>query len=193
MLCSIAKSCQSSASQTKELRQIPAGCRAFTLVEVMVALSIVAIGMLAAFSAVNQIVSDTTYMREKTLADWIAMNRMTDIRLEGELPEIGESDGEVEFATQSWRWVSRVSETAVESLRRIEVDVALADDPDAVLITLAGFAGSALSLQSFGSPWLTGAPGGLQPQVPEEPSPPEETPPEELPPEEPPPEQPGDH
>lgn len=146
----------------------------------MVALSIVAIGMLAAFSAVNQIVSDTTYMREKTLADWIAMNRMTDIRLEGQLPEIGESDGEVEFATQSWRWVSRVSETPVESLRRIEVDVALAADPDAVLITLAGFAGSALSLQSFGSPWLTGAPGAIPPVNPgEDPELPSEEP--ELP------------
>ncbi|MGH8496445.1 MAG: type II secretion system minor pseudopilin GspI, partial [Gammaproteobacteria bacterium] len=159
---------------SKEVRQTPVGRHAnelaFTLVEVMVALSIVAIGMLAAFSAVNQIVSDTTYLRNKTLADWIAMNQLTDMRLEGGLPEIGESDGEVEFAEQDWRWEARVSETPVESMRRIEIDVTLANEPDTVLITLSGFAGGALNLQTLSSPWLTGVPG-LPPEGPEGPVP----------------------
>ncbi|CAN5156673.1 hypothetical protein BH24PSE2_BH24PSE2_17280 [soil metagenome] len=137
----------------------------FTLVEVMVALSIVAIGMLAAFSAVNQIVSDTTYLREKTLADWVAMNQLTDVRLEGGLPDIGESDGEVELAGQSWRWVTRISETPVENLRRIDVEVALANEPDQTLVQVAGFTGSALNLRAFGNPWLTGAAGAAQPGV----------------------------
>ena len=132
--------------------------RGFTLVEVMVALAIVGIGMIAAFSAVSQVVHDTAYLREKTLADWIAMNQMTDLRLEGGLPEVGERNGEVEFADQRWRWVARISETPVDSLRRIDIDVAPADEPEDVLITLSGFAGAALNLQPLGSPWLSGLP-----------------------------------
>lgn len=134
------------------------GAAGFTLVEVMVALAIVGIGMIAAFSAVSQIVHDTAYLRDKTLANWIAMNQMTDIRLEGGLPETGDRAGEVEFVEQRWRWVARVSETPVETLRRIEIDVARAEDPDAVLITLSGFASAAINLQPLGSPWLPGLP-----------------------------------
>ena len=130
----------------------------FTLVEVMVALAIVAIGMIAAFSAVNQIVRDTAYLREKTLANWIAMNQMTDLRLDAGLPDVGERKGEVEFADRQWRWVARISETPVETLRRVEIDVTPADEPTDVLITLSGFAGAALNLQPLGSPWLSGLP-----------------------------------
>lgn len=132
--------------------------RGFTLVEVMVALAIVGIGMIAAFSAVNQIVHDTAYLREKTLADWIAMNQMTDIRLEGTLPEVGERTGEVEFANRRWHWVAHISETPVDTMHRIDIDISPAEQQDDVLITLSGFAGAAVNLQPLGSPWLAGAP-----------------------------------
>ena len=48
--------------------------RGFTLIEVLAALVIVALGMLGVIQAVTQTARNGTYLREKTLAHWIAMN-----------------------------------------------------------------------------------------------------------------------
>jgi type II secretion system protein I len=50
----------------------------FTLIEVLAALVIVALGMLGVIEAVTQTARNGTYMREKTLAHWIAMNVITE-------------------------------------------------------------------------------------------------------------------
>ena len=60
---------------------------AFTLIEVIVALVIIALGMLGAITAVSQTASNSAYLREKTLAHWVAMNRLTeDSAAEGRRP-----------------------------------------------------------------------------------------------------------
>ena len=59
-----------------------ARARGFTLIEVLAALVIVALGMLGVIQAVTQTARNGTYLREKTLAHWIAMNLITE-RLAG--------------------------------------------------------------------------------------------------------------
>ena len=78
--------------------------RGFTLIEVLVALVIVALGMMGVIQAVIQAATAGTYLREKTLAHWIAMNLITERRLQTAPPEIGTSSDEIEFAGQRWRW-----------------------------------------------------------------------------------------
>ena len=134
----------------------------FTLIEVLAALVIVALGMLGAITAVNQSARNGTYLREKTLAHWVAMNVITERRLQTSPPDVAETNGEVEFANARWRWTLRVTQTEVRSLRRMDVAVALASAPeDSSLATLSGFYGTALSPASGGSvSWAgTGAPG----------------------------------
>jgi len=134
----------------------------FTLIEVLAALVIVALGMLGAITAVNQAARNGTYLREKTLAHWVAMNVITERRLQPSPPDVAETRGEVEFANARWRWTLRVTQTEVRSLRRMDVSVALATAPeDSSLATLSGFYGTALSTASGGSVnWAgTGAPG----------------------------------
>jgi len=46
----------------------------FTLIEVLAALVIVALGMLGVIQAVTQTARNGTYLREKTFAHWIALN-----------------------------------------------------------------------------------------------------------------------
>ena len=55
--------------------------RGFTLIEVLAALVIVSLGMLGVIQAVSQTASNSVYLRDKTLAHWIAMNRLTEGRL----------------------------------------------------------------------------------------------------------------
>jgi general secretion pathway protein I len=118
--------------------------------------------MLGAITAVNQSTRNGTYLREKTLAHWVAMNVVTERRLQTSPPDVAETSGEVDFANERWRWTMRVTQTEVRSLRRMDVSVRLASAPDtSSLASLSGFYGSAIAASS-GAPlsWLgAGAPG----------------------------------
>jgi general secretion pathway protein I len=119
--------------------------RGFTLIEVLAALLIVALGMLGVIQAVTQTARNGTYLREKTLAHWVAMNVITERRLMADPPAVAESSDEVDFAGQRWRWRMTVTQTAVESLRRMDVEVGPADRPDSEpLTTVTGFYGTAI-------------------------------------------------
>ena len=119
----------------------------FTLIEVLAALIIVSLGMLGVIQAVSQTASNSVYLRDKTLAHWIAMNRLTEVRLAAAAPAIDETADELEYAGRRWRWAMEVQETPVESMRRIDVRVSLADSGDdgSALAVLTGFYGDALA------------------------------------------------
>jgi general secretion pathway protein I len=119
--------------------------RGFTLIEVLAALVIVALGMLGVIQAVTQTARNGTYLREKTLAHWVAMNVITEQRLQPSPPNASEISDEVEFAGRRWRWTLAVTQTAVESMRRMDVSVRPADKPEGdALATVTGFYGSAI-------------------------------------------------
>ncbi len=113
--------------------------RGFTLLEVMVALLIVALGIVGLFNQIIGISAGTIQMKERTLASWVALNEITRIRVSGELPDVGQFDGDVEFASAEYRWQARVTETGVDDLRRIDIDVSYVDDPDDVIGRATGF------------------------------------------------------
>jgi general secretion pathway protein I len=118
----------------------------FTLIEVIVALVVVSLGMLGVIQAVGQTASNTAYLREKTLAHWVAMNRLTEVRLQRVAPSVDKTDGEVEMAGRRWRWTMTVTQTPVESIRRIDISVRDVDaDEDSSLATVTGFYGTAIA------------------------------------------------
>ena len=136
----------------------------FTLIEVLAALVIVALGMIAAIQAVTQSARNGTYLRDRTLAHWIGMNVLTERRLQAAAPDIAESTGRVEFADQQWQWSMKVTQTQVASLRRIDIAVHRAEKPDGTpLANVSGFYGEAVGGAGGGAggvQWAgTGAPG----------------------------------
>ena len=85
------------------------------------------------------------------------MNVITERRLLPSPPEVTESSDEVEFAGQRWRWTLRVTQTQVDSLRRMDVSVAPADAAeDAALVTVTGFYGTAIGASGGGTVVWTG-------------------------------------
>jgi general secretion pathway protein I len=119
--------------------------RGFTLIEVLVALVIVAVSMTGAILVVTQRARDGTYLRDKTLAHWIAMNLLTERRLQTAAPRLGKSSDGLEFGGRQWRWTIEVTETAVDSMRRLDVRVRPAEAPEeSALATLSGFFGTAV-------------------------------------------------
>lgn len=120
--------------------------RGFTLIEVLAALVIVSLGMMAVIQAVSQTASNSSYLRDKTLAHWVALNRLTEARLEQSAPKVDETSDEVEMAGRKWRWTMTVTQTPVETMRRIDVSVRPAEaDEDSSMATLTGFYGSAIA------------------------------------------------
>jgi general secretion pathway protein I len=126
--------------------------RGFTLIEVLAALAIIALGMLAAIEAISQTAGNSARMRDRTVAHWVAMNRLTAVRLEPRAPNVGKSSDEVEMADRRWRWTMEVSETPVDSIRRIDISVSDADD-DRPLATVTGFYGAAVATTRMQSAW----------------------------------------
>jgi general secretion pathway protein I len=120
--------------------------RGFTLIEVMVALVVVSLGMLGVIQAVGQTASNSSYLRDKTLAHWVAMNKLTEVRLQKAAPPIDKSSDEVEMGGRDWRWTMTVTQTPVETIRRIDVSVREKDaDENSSLAFVSGFYGTAIA------------------------------------------------
>ena len=116
----------------------PSPARGFTLLEVMIALVIVSLGMMAVNTQINRYAMTAKYMEDKTLASWIGANKITELSVAPEWPELGEDTEELEFADRIWILTVEVSATDVENLRRVDVDVAEQDTPDVVVNRVSG-------------------------------------------------------
>ena len=139
-----------------ELRQRRRG-DGFTLLEVLVALTIVVLGMAAVWSGSSQATINASRLQKKTFANWIAMNRLAELRLERTWPQVGRSDGDIEFANTEWRWFANVTQTQVEDMRRVEIAVALAEKPDEQIINLVGFISQPANSVVAVTPWAGAA------------------------------------
>src|SRR5918992_1568458 len=118
----------------------------FTLIEVMVALVVVSLGMLGVIQAVGQTASNSSYLRDKTLAHWVAMNKLTEVRLQKSAPAIDKSSDEVEMGGRDWRWTMNVTQTPVETIRRIDISVREESAPEnSSLASVTGFYGTAIA------------------------------------------------
>jgi len=94
------------------------------LVEVLVALMIVAIGLAALMAAVSGTARTSGYLRDKTLAQWIALNRLTEVRLNATNKFAQNTDtGQVNFAGRTWHYDTRYFDTSIASMKRIVVRV----------------------------------------------------------------------
>jgi general secretion pathway protein I len=147
----------------------------FTLIEVLAALVIVALGMLGAIQAVTQVAGNGAYLRDKSFANWIATNRITEVRLAPKAPEVGDSKGELDYGGQRWRWKMNVSKTGEQSMLRIDMDVAPADAPDkAALASITGYYGTSMAPQPAIVLWdqpASSNPGGGSTDTPQTPTP----------------------
>lgn len=113
--------------------------RGFTLIEVLVALFVFAVAMTVLVQSGTQRAQNLDYLRDRTLANWIAADRITEIRLEPGEMSTGSRGGEVEMVRRTWFWEAEVSATEDDTVRRIEVAVRLDEDGEP-LARMTGFA-----------------------------------------------------
>jgi general secretion pathway protein I len=114
--------------------------RGFTLLEVMVALAVLAIALAALIKGVSDNAANAAYLRDKSLAHWVGMNVVAERRLLGKWNDKGIKRGEEEMGNHTWYWTAQLVETFDEDVRRLDVTVTGIEDRDAEpLITLVAF------------------------------------------------------
>lgn len=99
--------------------------RGFTLIEVLMALLI--FGMIAATVQHASTLYFSHYQRieNKTLASWIAENKLAELRVAKELPSLGKQSQEIRFGNEDWFAETIVTATQEVLMRKVEVSVDL--------------------------------------------------------------------
>jgi len=112
-----------------------------TLIEVLVALVIIAVALSAAIRSVNSGVVNTDYLKQKSFAHWIAMNEVVE-QQEEELQGAKNEWTEVEMAGRNWHINTRVIATEDESILRVETRVYRERNESAALADVISFVGA---------------------------------------------------
>lgn len=112
--------------------------RGFTLLEVLIALVVVSLALLALTRTAGIQVNSFDGLRERTLAGWVASNVLNETRIATPFPGVGKRDGRTRFANRDWRWILEVKATDDPDMRRLDVLVFVGDsaEPSA---SLSGF------------------------------------------------------
>ena len=97
--------------------------KGFTLVEILVALTILAITMGAYLSQLDQQISQSHELKNRTMAHWLAQNHLAQMRIEERWPNPGILSAIVQQGQQTWHLQQQVSNTPNANIRRVSLNV----------------------------------------------------------------------
>ncbi len=126
----------SASSKSGSSRAAPAGARragwprawqagraGFTLVEVLVALTIVSVALMASLRAIGSLAQGAADLRARTFAQWSAENRLSQIRVQAEWPAVGRNRYDCSQGGVALECREDVFATPNASFRRVEMSV----------------------------------------------------------------------
>ena len=113
--------------------------RAFTLVEVLVALAIVSIALLSALRAAGQGTNNVDELRSRLLAGWVAENLLAEHRARADWLPLGIRRGDAREGGFDFAWREEIVATPNPSFRRVDVKVFTFADESHFLAHLVGF------------------------------------------------------
>ena len=111
----------------------------FTLFEVLVALAIVAIALLAAMRAAGQGTNNVSELRAHLLAGWVAQNVLAEQRARGDWPSTGVLRGKMSQAGIDFNWREEIIGTPNAAFRRVDIFVFTEPEESRSLARMTGF------------------------------------------------------
>lgn len=137
------KTPQACPQAHQQSRQTIRSQHGFTLLEVMVALAIFAVVSLALLNAQNSQITTDQHLRDKTIAHWVALNQLAEMRLEKRFPDTGESQDTASMANTDWQLGIKVQATPSSNVRLVIISVSpktegMGSKPDPVTV-VTGF------------------------------------------------------
>ncbi|MDH5326753.1 MAG: type II secretion system minor pseudopilin GspI [Gammaproteobacteria bacterium] len=115
--------------------------KGFTLVEVLIALTIIAVALAAIITTVSATVRNYGFLQEKTFAHWVAMNKMAEIQMMRQWPSPRSTRGSMVMAEHEWFWEMDVQNTEDKTVRKVIIRVKLKEDDENSVTSLTGFVG----------------------------------------------------
>lgn len=113
--------------------------KAFTLLEVLVALTIIAITLGAIIKTSSDQAANTTYLKQKTIGSWVALNIHNQLLLEKSWPSLGKSTDSVSMANHEWHWQRNIQKTLSPETRKIIYRVYVDEDRQQQVSQLIGY------------------------------------------------------
>jgi general secretion pathway protein I len=111
----------------------------FTLLEVLVALAVVAVTLGAGLRAAGAVADGAQRLADVTAAQWCADNQLAELRLAGEFPGVGDADFQCRQLGRDYAGSLRTRPTPNPNFRR--VDALVRDDSGRTLVTLTAVLG----------------------------------------------------
>lgn len=120
--------------------------KGFTLLEVVIALMVFALIGTSIQKVTSQTITQYERIRLKTIANWIAENKMAEVRLSEGLPATRETKEDLEYGKDHWKIVSKVTKTADVNFNRVDLVIFHKKGDDQFeegnqILTYSGFAG----------------------------------------------------
>ena len=104
--------------------------RGFTLIEVIVAVAVIAFGLAATIKTVSTVTRNTAHLNERIIATWVAQNAMALYELDIEKDAAKETSGTEELAGVEWYWSKSLINTEDPDIQRVEIEVRRDEDKD---------------------------------------------------------------
>ncbi|MCK4838928.1 MAG: type II secretion system minor pseudopilin GspI [Desulfobulbaceae bacterium] len=97
--------------------------KGFTLLELLVALAILSIVALTALKNNSSMIANASYLRDKTVAHWVAMNKAAELRLAGQLVVDDGQEGKTVMAERRWNWQVTGKATQDPDIQLVNIEV----------------------------------------------------------------------
>ena len=111
----------------------------FTLIEVLIAMAIIAVTLAAASRAAGHAIETSNEMKRRVIADLVAQNRLEMHKARHDWLAPGKLTGEETQAGIRMIWKEAITDTPNPAFRKVEVEVFAAENPDYQLRRLVGF------------------------------------------------------
>lgn len=114
----------------------------FTLIEVLVAMTIIAVGVSALVASAGASAWRADYLREREFGRWVASNVLTELQVVPTWPDVGTKNTEVSMGNFQWYVRTRTQAVADADLRRLDVEVRRDKDAESYVYLVTGFVGN---------------------------------------------------
>jgi general secretion pathway protein I len=115
--------------------------RGFSLLEVLVALVVIGMALLAVLQSTGSASRTALHLDETGLARWVASNEIVRVRAAPGWPEIGLDSGSTRLGERNWYWRRSISQSPEPDLRRIDVQVYRDAQEQQLVVQVSGFIG----------------------------------------------------
>lgn len=113
--------------------------RGFTLIEMMVAMTILAVGLGAVIKAAGENAHNASFLRDREVARWVATDRLTELQAGNYWGTQSTQKGDVEMLNVRWYWLAKIQKVQDPDLRRVDVEVRRDNDASSYIYKVTGF------------------------------------------------------